>query len=246
VEQFERRKLEMIARGFKPVAWVACIGAAALSCYMLSLRVAAERAELASLDQRIIATRQAIRSLQTELGTRGRLQQLEQWNAEVLALSAPVAGQFIESNVALARFDTRQRDFADQSADVRLAAAETGQSATAATAQPAAPVSRAPAAPAAPRLILAAARTQEPAKPVLAAPVVQRAALATPPARTIAPTRAPQDRATAQRAVGERQPRQTVAARTGGPARTPSLLGDDVLRDLRVEARSERSGGTGN
>ena len=48
-----------------------------------------------------------IRSLQTELGTRGRLQQLEQWNAEVLALSAPVAGQFLEANVSLARFDIR-------------------------------------------------------------------------------------------------------------------------------------------
>ncbi len=244
----------MIARGFKPVAWVACIGAAALSCYMLSLRVAAERAELASLDQRIIATRQAIRSLQTELGTRGRLQQLEEWNAEVLALSAPVAGQFIESNVALARFDTRQRDFADQSADVRLASAEAGQTATAATPQAAAPVTRAPAAPAAPRLILASARTQDSSKPATAAPIVQRAALATPPVRTVAPTRAPQERATIQRAAVERQPaaqrpaatRQTVAARTGGPARTPSLLGDDVLRDLRAEARSERSGGTGN
>ena len=241
----------MIARGFKPVAWVACIGAAALSCYMLSLRVAAERAELAGLDQRIIATRQAIRSLQTELGTRGRLQQLEEWNAEVLALSAPVAGQFIESNVALARFDTRQRDFADQSADVRLASAETGQAATAATPPPAAPVSRAPAAP---RLILASARTQEPSKPAAAAPIVQRAALATTPVRTVAPTRAPQERAIIQRAAVERQPaaqrpaapRPTVAARTGGPARTPSLLGDDVLRDLRAEARSERSGGTGN
>ena len=36
----------MIARGFKPVAWVAAIGTAALACYMLSLQVAAERAEL--------------------------------------------------------------------------------------------------------------------------------------------------------------------------------------------------------
>ncbi len=241
----------MIARGFKPVAWVAAIGAAALSCYMLSLRVAAERAELANLDQRIIAARQAIRSLQTELGTRGRLQQLEQWNAEVLALSAPVAGQFVESNVSLARFDTRARDFADQSAEVQLASAETGQAP--------APATRPAATPAAPRVILAAARPQDGPKPIMAAPTVQRAAptvqrvaLVTSPARTIAPTRAP-ERAAAPRPTAERQPvaqrpaatRQTVAARAA-PGRVPSLLGDDVLRDLRAEARSERAGGTRN
>ena len=114
----------MIARGFKPVAWVAAIGTAALACYMLSLQVAAERAELAAIEGRIVQTRQSIRSLQTELGTRGRLQQLEQWNADVLALSAPVANQFLESNVSLARFDTQQRRFGDR-AEVRIAAAET-------------------------------------------------------------------------------------------------------------------------
>jgi hypothetical protein len=253
MDKLEGRTLQMIARGFKPVAWVAAIGAAALSCYMLSLRVAAERAELANLDQRIIAARQAIRSLQTELGTRGRLQQLEQWNAEVLALSAPVAGQFVESNVSLARFDTRARDFADQSAEVQLASAETGQ------APAPAPATRPAATPAAPRMILAAARTQDGPKPIMAAPTVQRAAptvqrvaLVTSPARTIAPTRAP-ERAAAPRPTAERQPvaqrpaakRQTVAARAA-PGRAPSLLGDDVLRDLRAEARSERAGGTRN
>jgi hypothetical protein len=260
MDKLEGRKLQMIARGFKPVAWVAAIGVAALSCYMLSLRVASERAELASLDQRIIATRQAIRSLQTELGTRGRLQQLEQWNAEVLALSAPVAGQFVESNVSLARFDTRTRDFADQSAEVRLASAATGQAPAPATAQPSAPATRPAATPTAPpRVILAAAGPQDGPKPIVASPTVQRAAptvqrvaLVTPPARTIATTRAP-ERAAAPRPTAERQPvaqrpaatRQTVAARTV-PTRSPSLLGDDVLRDLRTEARAERTGGTRN
>src|SRR5688500_809672 len=116
------RIVKMIARGFKPVAWVAAIGTAALCCYMLSLQVASERAELAALERRILNTRQDIRALQTELGTRGRLSQLEQWNAEVLALSAPVAGQFLESNISLARFDVRERTIADQ-AEVRMAAA---------------------------------------------------------------------------------------------------------------------------
>lgn len=115
----------MIAKSFRPVAWVAAIGAAALSCYMLSLRVASERADLASLERRIVSTRQDIRQLQTELGTRGRLQQLEEWNADVLALSAPGSGQFLDSGVSLARFDTRQPAIDAQAAEVRMAAAET-------------------------------------------------------------------------------------------------------------------------
>src|SRR5688500_18443524 len=123
MDQPEERTAPMIARGFKPVAWVAAIGTAALACYMLSLQVAAERAELAAVERRIVQTRQSIRSLQTELGTRGRLQQLEQWNADVLALSAPVANQFLESNVSLARFDPRTRRSGAQ-AQIPVAAAE--------------------------------------------------------------------------------------------------------------------------
>lgn len=113
----------MIARGFKPVGWVAGVAVAAIGCYMVSLRVASERAELASLERRIIATRQDIRSLQTELGTRGRLTQLERWNAEVLALSAPAAEQFLESSVKLARFDVNAPPL-EASSPVRMASAE--------------------------------------------------------------------------------------------------------------------------
>ena len=166
----------MIARGFKPVAWVALIGVAALSCYMISLRVAAERAELANLDRRILSTRQAIRSLQTELGTRGRLQQLEQWNADVLALSAPIAGQFLESNVSLARFDVRQQGFAERQAEVRMATAAT-------PAQPA-PTTPTPAANA-PRVVLAAAPPAAP-KPA-GQPAVRQLSLASTEAPALAP-----------------------------------------------------------
>ena len=67
-------------RGFRSVGWVAAVGGAALSCYILSLQVATERSDLAKVEAKIISTKQQIRSLQTELGTRGRLTQLEQWN----------------------------------------------------------------------------------------------------------------------------------------------------------------------
>ncbi len=143
----------MMARGFKPVGWVAAVGGAALSCYMLSLSVAAERAELASLERRVVAARQDIRSLQTELGTRGRLSQLEQWNAEVLALSSPSSAQYLDNEVMLARFDQRQQTI-EERAKVQLAAAP------------------APAPATAPKVVLAAA---DPTPPT--APLIRRAAL---------------------------------------------------------------------
>lgn len=114
----------MIARGFKPVGLVAAVGGAALGCYMLSLQVASARAELQSIDGRILAAKQDIRSLQTELGTRGRLQQLEHWNAEILALSAPTSQQFLDSEVTLARFNQPAPKLEDK-AKVRMAALDT-------------------------------------------------------------------------------------------------------------------------
>ena len=114
----------MMARGFKPVGWVAGVAAAALSCYMLSLNVAAERAELKKLEWRIVMAKRDIRTLQTELGTRGRLQQLESWNAHVLALSAPVANQFVDNEMTLARFDRTEKTLADR-VPVQMASADT-------------------------------------------------------------------------------------------------------------------------
>ena len=43
-----------------------------------------------------------IRVLQTEIGTRGRLAQLERWNANFIRLSAPSADQILEGSFQLA------------------------------------------------------------------------------------------------------------------------------------------------
>jgi hypothetical protein len=93
----------MIGRSFKSVLWVATVGGAALGCYMVSLKVATERADLVKVERQIVSAQRDIRSLQTELGTRGRLAQLEDWNANVLALSAPAANQFLPDHLTLAR-----------------------------------------------------------------------------------------------------------------------------------------------
>ncbi|HTU10491.1 MAG TPA: hypothetical protein VMG08_06275 [Allosphingosinicella sp.] len=202
----------MIARGFRPVVWVFMIGAAVLGCYMLNLRVAAERAELAKLDRRIISTQQSIRTLQTEVGTRSRIPQLEEWNNDVLALAAPASGQYLQQNVSLARFDARQPQVSDQ-AEVRMASAETGEAARSGEAPSATPApQRAVAAPS------AAAR-----------PEVRRASLSIPAA-----TPAPRPRDAG--APARREPERVIRA----AARDEVRPGPREER-VRTASRDERA-----
>ena len=93
----------MSARSFRSVFMVASCAGAALGCYLVSLRVASERAALENVETRIVLAQRDIRLLQTEIGTRGRLAQLERWNVKVLALSAPSADQFLDGGFALAK-----------------------------------------------------------------------------------------------------------------------------------------------
>ncbi len=95
----------MITQRFRPVFWVAGVAVAATALYTVSLRVANERGRLESLDRQIALAKRDIRQLQTELGTRGSLRQLERWNGEVLSLVSPAAGQFLPSEAALRRVD---------------------------------------------------------------------------------------------------------------------------------------------
>jgi hypothetical protein len=90
---------------FRAVAWSLGISAAATGLYLISLQVAAERGRLEQTETKIMLAKADIRRLNTELGTRGSLRQLEQWNGEVLALSAPKANQFLQGKVQLASLD---------------------------------------------------------------------------------------------------------------------------------------------
>lgn len=112
----------MSSRSFASVGWVATVAGAALGCYLVSLRVAAERAALETIETKIVLAQRDIRLLQTEIGTRGRLAQLERWNARVLALSAPKAEQFLDGGFALAKLARPRRDI-DLGAPVVLASA---------------------------------------------------------------------------------------------------------------------------
>ncbi|WP_338501185.1 hypothetical protein V6R86_00735 [Sphingomonas kaistensis] len=109
-------------RGFREVGWVAAVAGTALGCYMVSLKVASERAALEQVENRIVLAQRDIRVLQTEIGTRGRLEQLESWNVKVLALSAPQAQQFLEGEFQLATLAAPTKKI-DPSAPIVLASA---------------------------------------------------------------------------------------------------------------------------
>ena len=95
----------MIAHKFRPVVWVVGCAFAATALYTVSLGVASERTRMEDLDQQIAMTQRDIRQLQTEMGTRASLRQLERWNVVALALSAPKAGQFRATESALKSID---------------------------------------------------------------------------------------------------------------------------------------------
>ncbi len=109
-------------RSFRSLFMVASCAGAALGCYLVSLRVASERAALEGVETKIVLAQRDIRVLQTEIGTRGRLAQLERWNVKVLALSAPSADQLLSGSFELAKLaqPTHRVDFR---APVVLAAA---------------------------------------------------------------------------------------------------------------------------
>jgi hypothetical protein len=101
---------------------VASCAGAALGCYLVSLRVASERAALEDVETRIVLAQRDLRVIQTEIGTRGRLSQLERWNAGAFALSAPTADQFLKGGFELARLAQPERKV-DFQAPVVLASA---------------------------------------------------------------------------------------------------------------------------
>ena len=112
----------MSSRSFHSLFMVASCAGAALGCYLVSLRVASERAALEDVETKIVLAQRDMRVLQTEIGTRGRLAQLERWNVKVLALSAPAADQFLSGSFELAKL-TRPEPKVNFDAPVVMAAA---------------------------------------------------------------------------------------------------------------------------
>jgi len=210
----------MIARSFKSVAWVAAIGAAALICYIFSMQVAAERASLAELEAQIRRTEQSIRTLKTELGTRGRVHQLQHWSSADFGFTSPKAGQFVADEVTLASFDMPAEP-AVGAGPVRMASAPAAPAPTPAapTAPPKPKLAAAPA-PAPPRPAVRHASAPAAAKP---AELIRRAAVTTtapaPRPRTAPPATKPKPTQTARPAATRSTPARSTPPRTT-PART--------------------------
>jgi hypothetical protein len=165
----------MSVRSFHSVFMASAVAGAALGCYLVSLRVASERAALEQVETRIVLAQRDIRLLQTEIGTRARLAQLERWNVRVLSLSAPTADQILGDKFQLASLIAPQRKPAFE-APVVLASAP-----AATPQQPLAPEAADETAPAPFGQLLHQASVEMPVRDTAAArPVVKRAAV-TPP-----------------------------------------------------------------
>ncbi|MGK6321193.1 hypothetical protein [Sphingomonas sp. DT-204] len=92
----------MASMSFKGFGWVLGIATVLPACYMVTSAVASERGRVESVDRAIVQAKRDIRSLETEFETRASLAQLERYNGEVLALTAPRPDQYLASDTALA------------------------------------------------------------------------------------------------------------------------------------------------
>jgi len=199
----------MSARSFGSLFMVASCAGAALGCYLVSLRVASERASLEDVESQIVTTQRDLRVIQTEIGTRGRLSQLERWNAGAFALTAPGANQILQGSVELAKLVRPERQV-DFQAPVVFAAAPAPQ----------------------PQRPLAEPTAQDSAAPAASAPssMIHQASLKTEtrevPARTIAALPQPIAMKSADKPVTAAKPAQHSSADKPGLAAAQSKVAD--------------------
>ncbi|HWK36433.1 hypothetical protein [Sphingomonas sp.] len=92
----------MASIGFKGFGWILGIATVLPACYMVTSAVAAERGRVEAVERAIIRAQRDIRGLETEFDTRANIAQLERYNGEVLALSAPRPEQYVAGEAALA------------------------------------------------------------------------------------------------------------------------------------------------
>src|SRR3546814_8291222 len=73
----------MIAvKRLQSIFWVLLVTLGAIAVYLVSLRVATVRTELARVDAQILSAKREIRYLETEFSARASMRQLERWNNE--------------------------------------------------------------------------------------------------------------------------------------------------------------------
>ena len=229
----------MSNRSFRSVFMVASCAGAALGCYMLSLRVASERAQLEAVETRIVLAQRDMRVLQTEIGTRGRLSQLERWNAGAFALAAPSADQFLKGGFELARL-ARPEPKPNFDAPVVLASAPAPDKSSA-VGQPEIDDSGAPAPAASPNALLHEAslktETREvPARSVVALPLTTAKSTEKRPATSAKPA---QVKSVVKPGLAAAQPKKPApkpvqAAAKKSVDKRPVVTAQAVTRPVRI------------
>jgi len=229
----------MSNRSFRSVFMVASCAGAALGCYMVSLRVASERAQLEAVETRIVLAQRDMRVLQTEIGTRGRLSQLERWNAGAFALAAPSADQFLKGGFELARL-ARPEPKPNFDAPVVLASAPAPDKSSA-VGQPEIDDSGAPAPAASPNALLHEAslktETREvPARSVVALPLTTAKSTEKRPATSAKPA---QVKSVVKPGLAAAQPKKPApkpvqAAAKKSVDKRPVVTAQAVTRPVRI------------
>ncbi len=218
----------MIAQRFRPVGWVAGVAAAATALYMISLQVASERGRLEAIDRKIAATHRDIRQLQTEIGTRASLRQLERWNGEVLALSAPNVQQFLQGEHALDSVDQTKLGTAAAPPPVMVAVGSVAE------AQP----------PEADKPAILAVFAKEPPKPLTAQDhAVQQAIKQAPVAKVEKPVVEPKKLTEPKKLAQAKKPEtKKIAVAKKADAPKVVMLDRAALSNLAKAAKAERGG----
>ncbi len=209
----------MSVGSFRSVFMVASCAGAALGCYLVSLRVASERAALEQVEQEIVLAQRDIRVLQTEIGTRGRLAQLERWNVKVLALSAPSADQFVNGGFELARMVAPQRKV-DIEAPVVLASGDANAARPVVQGAPGQTSPDADQGVSARELMQVASLKSGPVRPSAAKPAPSNAASTKPSSSKPAPTKAAGADATKPRPASSTVAAKTPATKTSASVAT--------------------------
>lgn len=208
----------------KGIGWFGAGVAVVLGFYLVSLQVAGERKKLELINRRIIAAERDIRALETEFDTRANLVQLEKWNGDTLALSAPTAGQFVTDETALAALDVT--GMPGEGAQVRTAVLVVPSGV------PAIPPAQSP-------MTLVAATAPLPPQPLPPQPVQVAAAVTTRVAARIDAGPRPTPAAIVRTAAAVAKVRPEAVALLDRKLLSDNTLGD-ILSGARTEAGRKR------
>jgi hypothetical protein len=214
--------------------------------YPLSLQVATTRSDVMQVEREILRTRENIRYLETELGARASMRQLERWNAEVFGYAAPTASQYLAGEQELASVNSRQFNAQQNGAKMPIVApvltamAQGAQGAQAADGQNQAPqvqglqIAQQVAAPQ-PRIapVVMATRNGAPDRPVPSIKLVPEANAATPKAKA-----KPASGAAASPSLGQSAQQRRVAR---AAMLEDQLLSPETFAQIERGAKAERT-----